>query len=417
MKVTKSLLIACACLGLFACSNEDTPSPEGNLTDGETQSIAIRLEGLSSNAEGRAFEEPITESSASSGKHTATLSDIALIGTDETNILTVKTINSTDNSGNDWSQLTTAESGYIMHNVPSQVRKVYAIGNYSKSSAVKTFVDDLSSGAENQDNETSNVTLVSGKTIADMEKVVVSGTDNKTFADVLLFGVDEQLATTSSVTDDSHPDNIIMQADITIKPLVSRIEITKISCENLGSIYSELTLKTIGLMNVYNTLTLGGTAGDAITLATCDMPEANPGSDDKIQWGSASETTYAWAWDNFSANTTLNSTTKQWTGDSGKIPAYQFFAKQVDNTNFHVKLFLEAKETSGEATSALNTVTANISSDNDFTMNEPGKIYKVELNFAEENIGTWDPDEKICINVRVTAEDWTIVTLDGITYE
>ena len=170
-------------------------------------------------------------------------------------------------------------------------------------------------------------------------------------------------------------------------------------------------------MNVYNTLTLGGTAGDAITLATCDMPNASPAAEEKIQWGSAAETAYSWAWDNFNAETKLSSTTKQWTGDSGKIPAYQFFAKQVDTTNFHVKLFLEAKEKSGEATSALNTVTANISSDNDFTMNEPGKIYKVELNFAEENIGTWDPDEQICINVTVTAEDWTIVTLDGITYE
>ena len=417
MKVTKSLFLACACLGLFACSNEDTPSPEGNLTDGETQSIAIRLEGLSSNAEGRAFEESIEESSSSSGKHTATLSDIALIGTDGTNILTVVTISSSMDTNSDWQKLTTAESGYIMHNVPSQVRKVYAIGNYSKSSAVKTFVDGLGSGTEGQADETSNVTLVSGKTIADMEKVVVSGTDNKTFAHVLLFGVDEQLETASGVTDESHPDNIIMQADITIKPLVSRIEITKISCENLGSIYSELTLKTIGLMNVYNTLTLGGTAGDAITLATCDMPNASPAAEEKIQWGSAAETAYSWAWDNFNAETKLSSTTKQWTGDSGKIPAYQFFAKQVDTTNFHVKLFLEAKEKSGEATSALNTVTANISSDNDFTMNEPGKIYKVELNFAEENIGTWDPDEQICINVTVTAEDWTIVTLDGITYE
>ena len=120
MKVTKSLFLACACLGLFACSNEDTPSPEGNLTDGETQSIAIRLEGLSSNAEGRAFEEPITESSTSSGKHTATLSDIALIGTDETNILTVVTISYSTDSNSDWQKLTTAESGYIMHNVPSQ---------------------------------------------------------------------------------------------------------------------------------------------------------------------------------------------------------------------------------------------------------------------------------------------------------
>ena len=417
MKVTKSLFLACACLGLFACSNEDTPSPEGNLTDGETQSIAIRLEGLSSNAEGRAFEDPITENSTSSGKHTATLSDIALIGTDETNILTVKTINSTDNSGNDWSQLTTAESGYIMHNVPSQVRKVYAIGNYSKSSAVKTFVEGLISGAEGQADETSNVTLVNGKTIADMEKVVVSGTDNKTFADVLLFGVDEQLETASNVTDESHPNNIIMQADITIKPLVSRIEITKISCENLGSIYSELTLKTIGLMNVYNTLTLGGTPNDAITLATCDMPGTDPGTPGKIAWGSTTETTYSWAWDNFESNTKLTSSSQSWTGNSGKIPAYQFFAKQVDNTNFHVKLYLEAKEKSGNATSALNTVTANISSDADFKINEPGKIYKVELNFAEENIGTWDPDEKICINVTVKAEDWTIVTLDGITYE
>ena len=37
--------MACASLALFACSNEDTPM-EDNLNNGETQSIAIKLEGL-----------------------------------------------------------------------------------------------------------------------------------------------------------------------------------------------------------------------------------------------------------------------------------------------------------------------------------------------------------------------------------
>ena len=74
-------------------------------------------------------------------------------------------------------------------------------------------------------------------------------------------------------------------------------------------------------------------------------------------------------------------------------------------------MYVDAKEnTTTGATSSLNTVTANFTGDSDFVY-EPGKIYKLDLAFSENNIGPWNPDEAICVKVKVTVADWTIKTL------
>lgn len=104
MKISKSLFLAFAGLGLFACSNEDVTTGVDNSGD---NSIVIKLDGLS--AEGRSIGAPETNT-------TTTISDVAILLSDGTNILK-KQVLSYDKSGDsDWSKLTGSNSGYIIHN-------------------------------------------------------------------------------------------------------------------------------------------------------------------------------------------------------------------------------------------------------------------------------------------------------------
>lgn len=396
MKISKSLFLAFAGLGLFACSNEDVTTGVDNSGD---NSIVIKLDGLS--AEGRSIGAPETNT-------TTTISDVAILLSDGTNILK-KQVLSYDKSGDsDWSKLTGSNSGYIIHNVNSHVREVHVIGNYTKNSTVSTWV-----------------TSAEQSTVAAMKDVVVKAASEQDFDGVTLYGVDSELTTVAGGDANSPHDtdtpSKMLYADVTINHLVSRIEIGNIKCKDLGSTYNELTLKYIGLLNYYNQTTIGGTASDAMTLETVLEPTAGNATpaQGKHSWSNTSETAdYKWAWDAFPADAKLTSSSSVYnpeaspeTEDVTEKFVYQFIPSQVGGANFNVKLYLDAKENNAAAaTSALNTVTANFTGDSDFKY-LPGKIYKLDFEFSEDNIGPWNPDETICVKVHVTVQPWEIKAL------
>lgn len=401
MKLTKGLFMACASLALFACSNEDTPM-EDNLNNGETQSIAIKLEGLNTgNGNGRAVQDPENETTTGEGI-TATLSDIALLGSDGTNILYVETLSSTANS-EEWGQLTSGEDGYIMHEVPGNVRQVYAIGNYSVNTTLKSWVEGFNGGQTDATND-------------QMESQVITAASQQTFDNVTLYGYDTALEAIVPSTDTEHTTNTLLGAEIEVAPLVSRIEIGTIQCTNLGNIYKQIDLKYVGLLNYYNQTTLGGTNDVPMTVTNVEEPaNTTAPSEGNIKWGVTNDANYKWAWDAISG-ATFDSKDDIHTAGQNKVYAYQFIPTPVTSENFNVKLYLDAKENTTEATtSPFHSVTANISGSTGF---QPvaGMIYKVDLKFAEENIGPWNPDEDICVNVKVTAKKWTIKTLT-VEYE
>ena len=394
MKLTKGLFMACASLALFACSNEDTPM-EDNLNNGETQSIAIKLEGLTTDNGGRALGENTVADQAA-----ATFDNIVILCSDGTNILKVERMQSADE---DWGELSTA-NGHFIHNVPASVREVYAIGNYDSASDLNTWVTGL-----NEDNPSTTNAIMNAK--------VIKAAEQQTFADVTLFGVDQELATANPADDQTEGHNKVLNADITIKPLVSRIEISQISCTDLGTSFSKIDLKYIGLMNYFNQTTLGGNATGQRTIAEVVEPSITTPEEGKISWGEAvASVDDSWAWDKFTSNISLTNTSKVHKATEGKAVAfYQFIPKKVGSTNFNVKLYVAATEKTSGQVSALNTVTANFTGDNNFKY-EPGMVYKVSLDFTEKNLGPWDPSEIICVNVIVKAQPWTVKQLT-VTYE
>lgn len=399
---TKSLLLAFAGLGLFACTNEDLNQGVDNSGD---RSIVIKLDGLTAS---RVIGDPT--SGADAAKVATTLSNVAIVLSDGANVFAVQKLNSTDN-GAEWSQLTSSGSGYIIHEVSSHVRQVHVIGNYVGNSTLATWVDRTEGS----------------RTVSEMKNLVVQANTQQTFGNVTLYGEDVALETVSggdtngqpthpSAPEGENTTNTLLKADVALKHLVSRIEIGNIQCENLGTMYKELTLKYIGLLNYYNQTTIGRTVSVPMTLDNVLEPtegNATPG-EGKFSWSNTStENVYSWAWDKIADNTKLSNGSTVWNptkrsdGD-GKF-VYQFIPNQVSGKNFNVKLYLDATENNNSNTiSAFHTVTANFTNDTDFKY-ESGKIYRVNFKFKEENIGPWNPSEQICVKVNVTVDDWTIV--------
>lgn len=409
MKISKSLFLAFAGLGLFACSNEDVTTGVDNSGN---NSIVIKLDGLTAS---RSVGDPVNDDN-SDNKVATTLNDVAIVLSDGSTIYGVETLKNVAEEGQDktnWTQLTTSGSGYIIHEVSSHVREVHVIGNYAENAELKSWV------------ETTQTTPTSSN-VSQMKAKVVQANTQQDFTKVTLFGEDVALTTAGSDTagDPNHDveegttTHTMLQAEVNLKHLVSRIEIGNIQCEDLGTMYKQLTLKYIGLLNYYNQIHLDGTTPEvAMTLDNVLEPtDANNSPEEEYYSWSNSTTNalYAWAWDKIEASAEIDNKGTQWNPTlaegTGKF-VYQFIPDKVSGKNFNVKLYLDAVENNdGGAVSAFHTVTAKFEGGSAIS-EEPGKIYKVDFKFGEENIGPWNPSEVICVKVTVSVEDWTIQTV------
>lgn len=398
MKISKSLFLAFAGLGLFACSNEDVTSGIDNTGD---RSLVIKLDGLTSS---RAMGDPT--GGEDEGTVATTLSNVAIVLSDGSKVLQVQTLTKTGNS-TEWGQLTSEaeKGGYIMHEVSSHVRQVHVIGNYADNATINSWV-------------TSNPT---SSTVAAMKNLVVAANTQQDFSKVTLFGEDVALETVTggdTQKKPTHPSagddpttNTLLQAEVNLKHLVSRIEVGSFKCKNLGTMYQELTLKYFGLLNYYNQTPIVGDGAVPMTLDNVLEPTAENATPEegKYSWNATySDNVYSWAWDKIADGTKITSKDAVWNPNTNKKFVYQFIPKQVAGKNFNVKLYLDAKENNEAGSiSAFHTVTANFTGDANFKY-EPGKIYRLNFEFGEENIGPWNPSEQICVKVNVTVDNWTI---------
>lgn len=357
MKLTKSLFLAFAGLGLFACSNEDVAT-DATVDGGKSKTMVISLNGIS---------EGSRATSAAESAGTVALNNVAIFYTTATgSVGHVTTLSSTD--GDDWRDLTNG-TGYVEHSLPASIAQVYVVGNY----------DDLLGSL----NEIGTAEL--------LETKVINASAQQTFGNVLLYGKDTDGLDTVEAGDGTHTENVV-KAELTISPLVSRLEISGIQCEDLGDQYSSIDLKKIGLTNFYTTTTVGGTiAGLQATAVDAQAQETI--------WGSNS-----WAADVIT-EATLTSKESVWNPTAG-VFSYNIVPNSTTaNEVLQVRLLVEAKR--GETVDPIsNTLIANVGQ-----QLAAGKIYKMTYKFKEENVGPWDPDNTQCVIVNVTVSNWEVVTL------
>lgn len=378
MKLFGYLLVACAGLGLFACSTEDeVPS----VTDG-SKSVTLKINGVASAFDTKAVDAPSVST-------TMRLKDVKIVFYNQGSGTIYRSETLTDAS-TDWAALTTG-SGVIYHNLNPLIDAVLIVGNNVGKTITWTNAN----------------TIKASQLDAAGENTEVATGDTKEY--VTLFGEDLSLATVAEPNADPH--YTLYNAEIELKPLVARFEIGNIQCDNLNSaLYSSFELEGIGLIDFNRFVTLGtGVAVAPKLLINTDILE--PGSTPvagKYVFGAAPE--IAWAYNS------IASILMDAPGDiynpgatNSERYAYNFFPNGFPN----IKLVLD----NVLALDPNVVVTYKYVATATFTGHAApiaGHIYQINLTFKEINIGPWDPTSTICVNVDVTVLPWTIETLTPV---
>lgn len=195
MKIKNLFITIFAASTLFACSNdEESPVPDNT----GTKSISVSLAGI------KGIQTRATEAGNHLTKDTMNVNSILINLTDASGaVIKTQTITKDATTDSDWDKLTTSSKGLKFINVPQTITKVFVYGN--PGSAV-TGNDITTTLAQQQGSE------------------------------VLYYGVDEDL--TPIVDEPITPDPTsgkTYTANVTIKPVVARLQITNVTIKTSGS--------------------------------------------------------------------------------------------------------------------------------------------------------------------------------------
>lgn len=421
MKTKQVSLAILASMTLFACSNnEDVNVP---ITDNTPKTVVLKLDGIAS-ASSRSTDAPTTEETPDSKKHSVSVSDIAVLFYNEGGIITeeLDLIKTTDP---DWNTITAAQgNGKEYNNIDAATDHVMVIGNYE------------SLPAENKNLIKKGAIIASIKAMqlplsSQNQSGVEEGSDpaiTSTKAKMTLYGTGEltEIANPDATTDGVA---VAYQATVSIKPIVSRIEVTGVSCTftttGTGDVvdYTSVTLKGIGLFDYYNTMSLDGTTVTDYMDATKIVKPSEEAPEGGYIFLPTIETAL-WAYDYIKTpdytNVTMQGSGKVELkkGEANATFAYNFFpvtddvtsATDADKVLANIRLLVDATPASSTAQNNNYVVTTNFRNEAGTVIKpEPGKIYQFAYDFDEENIRQeWDADTKI-VYVKVNVLEWDIV--------
>lgn len=195
MKIKQLLLAGVAGMFLFSCSDKDDVSVAQN----EIKSLSVSLSGIKSEVGSRASSptDIITSSVKDVNSVLINLTDV------NDKVITSKTVTKDDVLNSDWNKLTDTSKGLKFINIPQSVSKVYVYGN--PGNAVKDNVINTK--------------------LADQQGSAV-----------LYYGMDDDLKPIINEPIEPTPTaGKTYTAEVTIAPVVARLQITKISFKNAGS--------------------------------------------------------------------------------------------------------------------------------------------------------------------------------------
>lgn len=407
MKLKQFGLLTAASLALVACSNESDPVMGGE--DNAPKKVVLKLEGLSQGTKS-------TDANTSSDK-AVTLNDVAIFLYASGGIIYEAAEYNSDSP--EW-----ASKEFEFTEVDPAVNRVLVIGNYAnlKTNESAEF-DDATSYVGDTD-----IDVLLAKTISlKSQNQVGTGTDKTTKANITLFGKTENNIT------DSNGDGTY-EAAVSIKPIVSRLEVSKVSCKFVTPVGNGITqnatveVEGIGLFDYYNTMNLGGTALTQLMDAT-KIAEPSTGTEGGQTYeflATSGEWTWAYDLTTTGYNNTLTGNGSEQTLEMTKTAggsatfAYNFFpvtsGSTIDGTSSAAKdqvlanIRLRVKVTnSGDSGKDYVVTTAFRDGTGSVVSPAPGKIYKLEYAFETTNIREDWGDDKIKVNVIVTTEPWEII--------
>ena len=392
----KKLFIAAMALAtIVSCSKDDAGGPA---LDSNNKSVSITIVNSSNGTRANAEIQNETKSNVVAETDAEKL-DI-LFAADDAIVCRKSLVGASETHGSGNAQFTYGETTtngnkvtYEFHNIPAAVT---AIAVVRTDDVLDT---DYSVAAAN----TENMTLTAYKTLAESEADNV----NRTLDQIVLYGEDKQLEDLHTTHEVNGIAYHMWRAEVTVEPLVARLEITKIGCTDLGKLNTNENLKDYGYDELdINTLKWGShqiepTVGDTkkiigtvysqdafVSTATATGADTNrqPDADSRSNTLTAGSDK-VWAW-NIAPTNNITSDNKMVIDITPYAYGY-VIPEGIKSKTDELKID-KIVDNSG------NTVTF-----------QKGKIYKLPIEFEEADIT--NTDAALCVEVVVEIASWTIV--------
>lgn len=282
----------------------------------------------------------------------ASSSTLTIVFTDGGNLVTSSTLSQGAPDANQ-----TGDGTYTFHALPESVDGFFVIG--SKSATLTTIPT----------------------TKADAEEAWKAGQEDKEWNDIVVYGASEGWDEDGTCSHNGK-EYALYKASVTVRPYKARVEVTEISCADLGNKNRDTAddtpdyLTTLGYEKVTVT-SFGIDNATAQTLNSDNIMTADPAVKKLTP-----PTGKVWSWNIDPAATSNHLLTLNATVDAN--PYYE-----VSEANRTIKA---TKYTSGSG---------------DLTQFESGHIYKMTIPFTESDLD--DESSLICVEATVTIEDWVVV--------
>lgn len=399
MRLNKLLTVALASMMMFSCSNND--EMDNGLSNGEKKAVILRLDGVSTP------KTRSTDANTGSGDNDKkmSLSSIKVYFCNSTNIYSTKAYSSTD--ADTWAKLVgenAGKSGYQeIVEVNAAVDKVIIVGNPDTS----TFGD------------IATVEALEGKVLSLSKENTPISAGETTKSNVTLYGT----APLTPVADGTTA-NYTHTAAVTIAPLISRIEVTGVSCtfqesEATAHRFNKVTVTGIGMVDYNNKMTIAGTVSEPMTPYTTSNTNGNiykPDYSEEVTNGykfCVEDDTWGWSFDikkgdeNLSIVFEANPQQTAGTTDTQHTFAYNFFVPETEPKfpNIMLVATVETPQSTSRAALPNKYVTTT---DWGAVTPQRGYIYTFEYAFNENDLGEWDEKDIKKVLVTVTATPWTI---------
>lgn len=362
MKLNKFFMLGLAGLAFAACSNDDEPSV---MESSKEKSVEVSIANAT-------YGTPGTRKEATDG---FSKGDIAVA--DAANLKFLLLAGERIQAVKTTKDATTKQGAkgniYTFHNVDGSVNGLAIIGNTNVTINANSNYNDVLNSIKKEANLTSQ-----------------QGALNN----IVVFGKNTQWKK-KEADDQGHTDAVYSAGEITVNPLLARLEVGEIGCKNLGDqategaipLYKELTLEKIGLDNIKtdfsqtNLLAYSDDdAGEKLWTAATTWVDNLTDVLTNAQKNAAG--TYAY---NVVPGTTPRIILE--------IASYKA-NDNVEDPNAKFPWYVRANQYTG-----LNGTF------------EAGKIYQVKFQFNCDNIKPWHPVQPICVEVEVVIPNWTIVEL------
>ena len=353
----KKLFIAAMALATIVSCSKD----EGDAVfESSKKSVTVTINNY---AQSTRHETDATPAKGAEDLVCASSSTLTIVFTDDGKLVKSFTLSQGAPTPAEGEDAQTGNGTYTFHALPESVDGFFVIG--SKRALLTTIPT----------------------TQADAEKAWKADQEGAQWNDIVVYGASENWRKDGTCKNDGH-EYALYKASVTVEPWKARVEVTEISCSDLGDKnrdtakdtpdylttlgYEKVTVKSFGIA--------GATAQTLSENNVMDTKQDNDASNDVTTI--VPPTGKVWSW-NINPEATSNHLLTL-TAEVDAMPYYK-----VSNATRTIKA---TKYTSGGK---------------DLTNFESGHIYKMTIPFTESLLN--DNSSLICVEATVTIENWVVV--------